>query len=247
MKTSFYFVAWLCAYTLINFSGIALLQENSIIVALLFVWLIAGFLNSRFAKEIGHISSKQNIALFETIYTNNIKKYRKDCLARLIIDGASFTYFALVIIGFLLLNIGSIVEYIIFVLIFLLITHSTYKQLKQYLMVINATEFTPELISKILNEQGMAVYESYSSQRPYHEPEDFVTHKKQSLTTFKVVTIAAAIGSILIGIWFIWQWLLYTIFAKDIDFLVISLIMYGSIAIYFGVRDLVDSVRNFRS
>ena len=244
MKTSFYFVAWLCAYVIIGFSGVSFLQNNSIFVALILVYVIAGFMNKRFAKEIWHIRSKQDIALLETIYSDNIKKYKQDCRTRLIIDGACFTYFLLAIVGLLMLRIGSFLEFVIFVLIFLMITHSTYKQLKQYMIVRDATSFTPDIINKILTPQGVNQYESYRSQRPYRSPEDFVLNKDTSLGTYKVATMIGAIGCLLIGLWYIWQAVAYLITSPGIDFLTISLAMYASIAMYFGIRDLIDCVRN---
>ena len=244
MKTSFYFVSWLCAYVIIGLSGVSFLQNNSIFVALILVYVIAGFMNKRFAKEIWHLRMKQDVALLETIYSNNMEKYKKDCRTQLIINGACFTYFLLAIIGLLMLRIGSFLEFVIFVLIFLMITHSVYKQLRQYVLVREATSFTPDIISKILTPQGVNQYEIDRSQRQEREPADFLMNKNTSLGTYKVITMVGAIGCLLIGLWYIWQVVAYMISAPGMDFITISMVMYASIAIYFGIKDLIDCVRN---
>ena len=97
MKTSFYFVLWICIYPILELTGVSFLQENSFFVALLIVMFAVPHLTKKiFEKDIIYTHNKRVIDYFETIYTNNVAKIKKGLMTNIILNSVVFIYFCVV-------------------------------------------------------------------------------------------------------------------------------------------------------
>ena len=77
MKTSFYFVAWILVYVLIDILNIQLLKENSFVTACVIVWGGAYIMNKIFTTNVQNQQVREVAKFFEKIYTDDVSGLRK--------------------------------------------------------------------------------------------------------------------------------------------------------------------------
>ena len=78
MKTSFYFVAWILVYVLIDILNIQQLKENSFVAACIIVWGGAYVMNKVFATNVQNQQVRKVAKFFEKINTNDVSGLRKE-------------------------------------------------------------------------------------------------------------------------------------------------------------------------
>ena len=156
MKTSFYFVAWILVYVLIDILNIQLLKENSFVAACVIVWGGAYIMNKVFATNVQNQHIREIAKFYEKIYTDDVSGLRKEVFKDLILEISATVYLLLAIIGFATLNAGEFVVYVVFGFFFLLSCKNTYKLLVKYNSIKNVSslsEFTEDSITNFLTEE----------------------------------------------------------------------------------------------
>ena len=92
MKTSFYFVAWILVYVLIDILNIQLLKENSFVAACVIVWGGAYIMNKVFATNIQNQHIREIAKFYEKIYTDDVSGLRKEVFKDLILEISAIYY-----------------------------------------------------------------------------------------------------------------------------------------------------------
>ena len=245
MKTSFYFVMWICIYPILELTGVPFLQENSFFVAFLVVMFAIPHLTKKiFEKDIVYSHNKHVIDYFETIYTNNIAKIKKRLMTNIILNSVVFVYFVSYVIGILLLGIpDALMQYIIFGVLSLLAGSWIAKNVSQYMKIKDIEEFDEDNIEYVIAEKDLPVYESYKAQRAEMSYEQMLASLGNGGKMLKITSIVFAIVCTFLGLVFVYMWLPLLLFGFKGELLIIAMVVYASMAVYYGINDLIESIR----
>ena len=246
MKTSFYFVSWILVYVLIDILNIQLLQENSFVAACVIVWGGAYIMNKVFATNVQNQHIREVAKFFEKIYTDDVSGLRKEVFKDLILEISATVYLLLAIIGFATLNAGEFVVYVVFGFFFLLSCKNTYKLLVKYNSIKNVSslsEFTEDSITNFLTEEEIDCYNSYCNERNEHSFEEMCPPKERSYKIFQIISVVISIVCILLGVVLLLSWLPLFFFANQGGFLISAMVLYASMALFYGIKDLINCLK----
>lgn len=245
MKTSFYFVMWICIYPILELTGVPFLMEHSFFVAFLIVMFAVPYLTNKiFEKDIIYMRNKQAIDYFEAIYTNNVAKLKKRLMTNIILNSVVFVYFVSYVIGILVLGIpDALMQYIVFGVLSLLAGSWIVKNVSQYMKIKDIEEFDEDNIEYVLTENDMPIYESYKAQRSVVSYQQMLASLGKGGKSLKITSIVFAIICTLLGIVFVYQWLPMLFFDFKGELIIMAMVVYASMAVYYGINDLIESIR----
>lgn len=246
MKTSFYFVLWICIYPILDLTGVPFLQENSFFVALLIVMFAVPHLTKKiFEKDIIYTHNKRVIDYFETIYTNNVAKIKKGLMTNIILNSVVFIYFVSYVVGILVMGVpDALLQYIVFGVLSLLSGSWIVKNVSQYLKVKDIVTFDEDNIECVINENDLPVYEEYKEKRAMVSYQQLLASLGNGGKALKITSIVFAIICTLLGLVFVYQWLPLIFFGFNGELIIMAMIVYASMAVYYGIHDLIESVRD---
>lgn len=246
MKTSFYFVAWILVYVLIDILNIQLLKENSFVAACVIVWGGAYIMNKVFATNVQNQHTREAAKFFEKIYTDDVNGLRKDVFKDLILEVSATVYLLLAIIGFATLNSGEFAVYVVFGFFLLLSCKNSYKLLVKYNSIKNVgslSEFTEDSITNFLMEEEIDCYNSYCTERKEHSFEEMCPMKERSYKIYQITSVVLSIVCILLGVVLLVSWLPLFFFANQGGFLITAMVLYASMALFYGIKDLINCLK----
>ena len=246
MKTSFYFVAWILVYVLIDILNIQLLKENSFVAACVIVWGGAYIMNKVFASNAQNQQVRDVAKFYEKIYTDDVSGLRKEVFKDLILEISATVYLLLAIIGFSTLNAGEFVVYVVFGFFLLLSCKNTYKLLVKYNSIKNKnslSEFTEDSIANFLTEEEIDCYHSYCNEHNEHSFEEMCPPKEHSYKIFQIISVVLSIVCILLGVVLLVSWLPLFFFANQGVFLITAMVLYASMALFYGIKDLINCLK----
>ena len=246
MKTSFYFVAWILAYMLIDILNIQLLKENSFVAACVIVWGGAYIMNKVFATNVQNQQVREVAKFFENIYTDDVNGLRKDVFKDLILEVSATVYLLLAIIGFATLSTGEFIVYVVFAFFFLLSCKNSYKLLVKYNSIKNVgslSEFTKDSITNFLTEEEIDCYNSYCTERNEHSFDEMCPMKERSYKIYQISSVVLSIVCILLGAVLLVYWLPLFFFANQGGFLITAMVLYASMALFYGIKDLINCLK----
>lgn len=247
MKTSFYFVAWILVYVLIDILNIQLLKENSFVAACVIVWGGAYIMNKVFATNVLNQLVREEFQFFEKIYTDDVVGLKKQIFKELILEVSATAYLLLAIIGFATLNIGEFIEYAVFGFFFLLSCKNSYMILVKYNSIKNIgylSELTKDNITNFLTEKEIDCYNSYCNERNECSFEELFPPKEHSYKMYQITSVVFSAICILLGVVLLVYWFPLFFFANQGGILITAMVLYASMAIYYGIKDLIE---NFKS
>lgn len=247
MKTSFYFVAWILVYLLIDLLNIQLLEENSFVSACIIVWGGAYIINKVFATNVQNQHIREWVKFFEKIYTDDVVGLKKEIFKGLLLEISATVYLLLSIIGFATLNAGEFIVYVVFGFFFLLSCKNSYKLLVKYNSIKNKdslSEFTDDSIMDFLTEEEIDCYNSYLSERAERSFEEMYPPKERSYMIFQIASVIFSVISLLLGVVLLVCWLPLFFLANQGGFLITAIVMYASMACYYGIKDLIETLKS---
>lgn len=246
MKASFYFVAWILVYILIDILNIQLLKENSFVAACVIVCGGAYIMNKIFATNVQNQQVREVAKFFEKIYTDDVNSLKKEVFKDLILEISATVYLLLAIIGFATLNSGEFVEYVVFGFFFLLSCKNSYKLLVKYNSIKNVgslSEFTEDSITNFLTEEEIDCYNSYCTERNEHSFDEMCPPKERSYKIYQITSVVLSIVCILLGVVLLVSWLPLFFFANQGGFLITAMVLYASMALFYGIKDLINCLK----
>lgn len=246
MKTSFYFVAWILVYVLIDILNIQLLKENSFVAACVIVWGGAYIMNKVFATNVQNQQVRKAAKFFEKIYTDDVNGLRKEIFKDLILEVICAVYLLLIIIGLASLSTGEFVVYVVFGFFFLLSCKNSYKLLVKYNSIKNVgslSEFTEDSITNFLTEEEIDCYNSYCTERNEHSFDEMCPPKERSYKIYQITSVVLSIVCILLGVVLLVSWLPLFFFANQGGFLITAMVLYASMALFYGIKDLINCLK----
>lgn len=257
MKTSFYFVLWIVLMTIIEVYFSHRLSDaganiSPFMLTLFAVIGISILLKNIMPKTIAYEDASQKYPILEDVYTMNVTSFRKRLLRDTIIQCAYAAYFIIttivIILSFIYTNDISLITLAFFGLFSFSTTHVSLKFIKAYYKLkqnpssqtcLDIAEYTYDLD-----------YTSYYEEHQDRTYEEVFPPKPRFYSIFRIVSTLFAAGAIIIGIIFMAQCVqdafFFGLFTPVL--IVVSMkFLYGSFALYFGVKDLISSIYSIKS
>lgn len=248
MKTSFYFVVWILIYPLLGLLHNSFIDQNAFIVALFAVWGLSWLLNRIMPKTIEYQQASVSIPVLEDVYTGNIGRFRKRIIRRAIVESITSFYLLITTLVILLNIVDSRADDWIALMIFAMFTISTIsesiKLLKGYsLLKANPTkEGCEQTFSKIYSID----FSIYAEERERRTFEDMFPPRPKHFKAFQVFSMFVSGICIVLGLVYIVLGLLVMFGNDSVGTGAIAgmYFLYGSLATYFGIKDLISYVQN---
>ena len=95
----------------------------------------------------------------------------------------------------------------------------------------------------MIAEKDLPVYESYKAQRAEMSYEQMLASLGNGGKMLKITSIVFAIVCTLLGLVFVYMWLPLLLFGFKGELLIIAMVVYASMAVYYGINDLIESIR----
>lgn len=242
MKTSFYFVLWILVYPILGIMNIDVINDNSFIFALITVLGISWLIRNIIGAILHHDQKVVGSTILEEIYTGNIDAFKKRLKTDIVVSTMSsiylclFAIFALnitlttanneifTLIIFAFLGIGSVSETIK--------KHRAYKDLVYDPSIEQCAETADEIYK--LN------YTAYYEIRQTCSKNQLLTPSPKGYKAFQVISIIFAMAAIVLGMVVLSQGVFLILGESDFALHTLTGIffLYGSLAIYFGIKDI---------
>lgn len=252
MKMSFYFVLWIAIYPLLALLQNPWINQNSFIVALIVVWLVSWWLNKTIPSTLRYEGAATRARIMEDIYTGNIAAFRRRLSRQSIIEFVTATYFGvtLIFVIFSLIHGSDVNDWIALVIFGLFaygaITKAFSLNKAKWDVVNNPT---PEECSRVAMDTYRLNYEAYRMGREGTSYEAMLPPMPRNYRFFQVVSLIIAIVCSVLGIIYLVLALTAIIrgrFAVGISAGVMYF-LYGSLATYFGIRDMISCISFFKN
>ena len=250
MKTSFYFVMWIAIYPLLALIPNPGIQDYSFMVALVVVFVVSMAINKLMFRIIFYENVSRGTEIMEDIYNGNVAHFRKRIDRDTAIETLSAIYFITTTALLLYMLISSgLNNNIVALVVFAFLSIGAYTRAGKLIKASIALRKDPSA------EECMSVaysifnlnYENYYVQRIDRQLSDLLPERPKGYTLFIVISIIFAIISMVLGLLFISLGTLGLIRTgmSTAGWFFLQ-ILYGTLAIYFGFRDCVDSIQSFK-
>lgn len=251
MKTSFYFLIWIAIYPLLALIPGAAIQNYSFLVALLIVFGLSYLLQRTMMPTLRYEHALTAVTTLDRLYYGNVKAIRTQLLHAMLIENLSAVYFAATTLILVMMIIrGSFGENIAALVIFVFMTIGAFNRAARLTKANSEIRRNPTPEQCILTVQevyGLNYTEYYNTRlgRPLKDmlpprPKHF---KLYLVTSLVIAAICALLGGAMAIIGALEMVLspLREAFAGGI----INM-LYGTLALYFGVRDFITTHRQLR-
>lgn len=246
MKTSFYFVLWIAIYPLIALIKNQAVQDYSFMVALVIVFIVSMALNKLMFNIIFYENISRGTAIMEDIYDGKVPNFRRRITRDTIIETASAVYFILTTILLIYLVITTGLSQIVALVVFAFLSIGAYTRAGKLLkasMSLHKNPTAEECMSVAYSLFNLN-YQSYYAQRIDRQFADMLPPRPKYYNLFRIVSTIFALLSFVLGMVFIIMGIFgiitYGLNASGWFFLQI---LYGTLAIYFGLRDCITSIK----
>lgn len=237
MKTSFYFFLWFIVYYLIGLTGNQLLIQNDFFVALILVFFISRLDSKLFHKETQYQANLNRAYIFEIFYSNDTDKMIEIVKQRFLGQTIWAIYCILTVAGLLAMHNTDIIAYAIFGFFGIVSMIASSKIFSQYraikengLPAFNDSQFSEDEES----------YMRYCELRRQYSSQELQPHAPSMSKWVNVVSIIFAFACIGGGLFYLF---LILFGASHINLLFSAMLIWAVLAVYFGIKDIISSVR----
>ena len=248
MKTSFYFVIWILIYPLLGLLNIDFINNNSFIFALAAVWGLSLLIKQLIPDILLYAHALQTAPLLEDVYTCNISSF-SNRLSRDTAINIIFTIYLIVttiIIGFAVFTLG--INDWIALIVFLFFTVTSVISSIKLINANNRLKNDPskEQCQQIVDETYDLDYTSYYDAHTGKTYSEMLPYRPKYFSTFQIVSIIFAAIATILGIVYLVIGTLNIWFSDYIELKAVGIMtfLYGSLATYFGVKDLFSTTKN---
>lgn len=244
MKTSFYFVVWILVYPLLGLDNPnTMAYENSFLIAILAVFVLSWLLKTLMPKT--HVYEKEvpKLLIFEDAYQGNVEAIKKRLTGGFWVNLATAAYTFMTVL-MVLAEFGQpgdhILELAIFALLCFASVRGSYKaySLRSYLGA-NPDKAGCE---EVVEQMYVAEYETFKGEREQKPLAEMMPPRPAHYKGFLIFsTLAAAVATIL-GVCLL---LVGFVFVPGSSESLMN-ILYGSLASYFGIRDMASCAKTLK-
>lgn len=249
MKTSFYFVIWILVYPFLRIFNNPFINNNSFIIAFIGVWILAYFINKSIPQIIIYDRRIKGIPMLEEIYTGNIRLFENRLNRDAIIQGITAVYFllstALIIIMMVIYHSMDWIALLIFIFLTLSVSQRAFvfvrscKKLKS-----NPSSQTGIDIAKEIYNLS---YISYYDRRQRMSYAAMFMPIPRHYGVFRIFSMCMALICMLLGIASVIM-SIFSLIGNQYyhlgDFASSIIILYGALAVYYGISDFITSLQS---
>lgn len=250
MKTSFFFVVWIGIYPLLSLINNPGLQEYSFMVALIVVFGLSIALNKLMFKTILYENACKVVSIMENIYDDKVSAFKRRIDRESTIEAVSAAYFVIttILLLYMMFTTGNNEIFALIIFAFLSIGAFTRagKLIKGAASLRNNS--TPECCMEVAYNVYNIDYEQYYNSRHGRDLKDVLPPRPQHYTLFLIISTVLASLCALLGLAFV---VMAVIGLVNGGFGLLGnaiiLILYGTLATYFGVKDLIECISSLRN
>lgn len=255
MKTSFYFFLWIIIYPILGQFDNSTINNNSFIIALAFVWGLSWFLNRLIPNTITYERISQIVPILEDVYTSNVEAFRKRLSRDAKVETATALYLIVTTIviamGVFMVRVNNFNDWIALI-VFAFFAYGSSFRAFQLLKALNTLKQNPtgEQCVEISNDTYKLDYDSYYESRQFSEYAAMFPQQPRFYQAFQILSIIIAAITTLIGLIFIIGAIgivLKYSFCEPALADGVIILLYGSLATYFGIRDFISILVSFKS
>lgn len=236
MKASFYFVLWQLAWLPAILLNIPFLNEYGFFFACIIVFFADRIIRKLLKHQIEYQQMCEVAFIMEMAYNNDYKKYKQQALLQMIVYTVIFVYISFNFIAlFTSFSNVPLIDYILWGAFMILAGISSLWHIRLYLQVRKAG-------CVILDKGLQEIYQSYKDERGTCTYEEMLLPRPKHYKAINTANTIFAILSIVIGLLIIT--ILYTYRGElnsNAELVEISLIIYGALAFYCGIKDLLNT------
>lgn len=248
MKTSFYFVLWILIYPILGLLDNSFVNENAFVIALIVVWGLSWLLNRMMPEIITYDNALQAAPILEDIYTDDIRSFGKRLSRDAIIETITSVYFILTtfVICIVMFKLGG--SDWIGLVVFGFLAYGAIARSIRLMRARTSLKSNPT-VEECMNIAGDTYGLDYASYYAAHVDatyEEMLPPKPRYFRVFQIFSFIVSVVCALLG-------LLYVILGLTIMLSETSVgagalagmyFLYGALATYFGIKDLISSVKN---
>ena len=250
MKTSFYFVLWILIYPLLGHLNNDFVNNNAFFMALVAVWGLSWLLNKVMPKTLFYERVSQMAPILEDVYTGNVNSFSKRLSSDALIETVTAIYFCIstlvVAMTIFLVGINDWVGLIVFGF-FAIGAISRSIKLGKAKAALHSNP-TAEECMKISIDVYQLDYASYYEVHNGVDYADLLPPKPKYFNGFQIFSLVVAAIAAILGLLFIVSGILIMFNGRSIEMGVLAVMyfLYGSLATYFGVRDIITIAKSFK-
>lgn len=225
-------MAWLPAILL----DIPFLNEYGFFVAFIIVVVVDRIITKLLSNQIEYQQMCEVIFVMEMAYNDDYKKYKRQVLLKMIIFVVIFVYLLLCFIAlFTSFSDVPLIDYILWGTFMILAGISSLWHIRYYLQVRKAGRIT-------LDQELQEIYQSYKEERTTSTYEEMLLPRPKYYQAINAANTFFAMLSLVIGLLLITVLYVYRgEFNPDAGLAEISSTIYGALAAYWGIKDLLNT------
>lgn len=249
MKTSFYFVLWTAIYPLLGLLHSETVRSNGFLFALLVVFGISWLLRKAMPRVLGYETAARTAAYLEPVYRGDVAAFRRLVRRDAVVESVSGAYFAVTTAYILILVFSGEGDWFD-LMIFALLLWAAASRANALLKAVRelSDHSVPAVCVQVAEKIYRMDYASFYEAHAGRTLAETLPPRPRTYTAFLVVSIIISALCILCGIVYMviafateaWR---FTAFSGALTGMTV---LYGLLAIYFGVRDLMSCARSLK-
>lgn len=250
MKPSFYFVIWIIIYPLLDLLNVEFINNHSFIIAIVIVFCLATILNRILGDTKFYDESITTAPILEDVFTGNVASFKKRLINDATLETIFSVYFILNIIAaiyIIILGTSSVLE----IFIFGGLAYSAISKVISLRKGVNILNYdpTPERCMEIVEDSYRLDYTSYYNSRINASFEDALPPRPRGYQFYKIISIIFSIIATCLGaaLFVLGVFFLVSIEYDGSTILGLIWLLYGSLAIYSGIKDTKQLVRSTKN
>ena len=250
MKTSFYFVLWILIYPILGLFNNEFVNNNAFFVALVAVWGLSWLLNRVMPKTLTYERASQIAPILEEVYTGNVNSFSKRLSSDTFIETVTAIYFSIttlvVAMTIFLVGVNDWVPLIVFGF-FTIGAISRSIKLGKARAALRSNP-TAEECMEIATDVYQLDYASYYEAHNGVVYSDMLPPKPRYFKGFQIFSLVVAGIATLLGLLYIISGILIMFDGSSIEIGAVAgmYFLYGSLATYFGVKDIITIAKSFK-
>lgn len=249
MKASFYFIIWIVIYPLLGLIGSPWINQNSFLVALIFVWALSWFINKTMPETIAYERKLEYAQIMNEVYTCNVRGFKRRLSQKATVEFIAAVYFGFTSLLTLYIMFAGNRSGFFELIIFGLLAAGTIMRaakLQKYAWRLRQNPDPQECVT-IVDEMGMD-YASYYEERQNSLSGAILPPPPRHFGVFQVFSILIAAVCAILGIIFMVLALIGIFHNASFGATSygIMYLLYGSLATYYGVKDCISSINYFK-
>lgn len=244
MKTSFYFVFWILIYPLLGLLHSPVVAQNSFVIALILAFMLSWVLNRLMPKTFAYARKLQAYPILSDVFEGNVEAFRKRVLRTTVVSIVTAVYFLLVTFLLLCMGDNDWFAFLIFGFFTFGYISRSVTMFKLYLGLKDNP--TPEKCMEIATDTYRLDYAAYYEERMSMGATPGIPAPPRHFKMFQIFSIIFASLAALFGLFFIGMFIISLcgrVYGFGMIFVGTSL-LYGTLALYFGLSDIISISRN---